>query len=193
MPLVASSMREFVLAFNRPLLGLALALGMGLTGSGAAGAASSPPSAPATPDWSGTWYGRLDNFPQRPNVPEITVRREIGAWPQKGGDCAEFKTFYFEKDVEKGRKEYRLCRRSGDHDYSIDEGGGVELDARLLDQSLVSTFKYGSILLISVLRVRGKIMEEEIYTAADQPATAAVLSLNTRSLQRLTLRKGKRR
>jgi hypothetical protein len=47
--------------------------------------------------------------------------------------------------------------------------------------------------LISVLRVRGKIMEEEIYTAADQPATAAVLSLNTRSLQRLTLRKGKRR
>jgi hypothetical protein len=80
-----------------------------------------------------------------------------------------------------------LCRRpSGDQLY-VDEGGGVELSATLLDDRLVWTFKYANILLLVVTRVSDNVMEEDIYTARDKPATDGVLTLDTRSLQRLVL------
>ncbi|WP_430446740.1 hypothetical protein [Sphingorhabdus contaminans] len=149
------------------------------------------PSTAATgqKSWTGIWEGNLQNFPVRAAAPVVSVRREIGAWPQKDGECAAFRTIYSEGGVEKGRKDYKLCRTADANDYVVDEGGGVTLKARMLDDTLVSTFKYGSILLVSVIRVRGKEMTEEIFTAADQPANDAVVTMDTRSMQRLTLRR----
>ncbi|MFO6445929.1 hypothetical protein ACLBKU_02170 [Erythrobacter sp. NE805] len=147
------------------------------------------PSVPEGPDWSGSWRGELQNFPARPGAPRVEVRREVGAWPKGEGECSVFRTIYIEDGVEKGRKDYRLCRGATDNEFVVDEGGGVELKARLLGGKLVSTFKYGSILLVGVTQVEGDKMVEEIYSGPDEPAGEAVVSLQTRNLQRLTFRK----
>lgn len=139
--------------------------------------------------WTGAWEGELQNFPNRPGAPAVKIRREIGGWPEREGECADFRTIYSEAGVEKGRKDYKLCRRADPDQYIVDEGGGVELKARMLNDNLVSTFKYGSTLLIAITQVRGKEMTEEIFTAVDQPAGEAVVTLQTRSLQRLIFRR----
>jgi hypothetical protein len=142
--------------------------------------------------WTGAWEGELQNFPIRPGAPVIKIRREVGTWPKKEGECTNFRTTYTEAVVEKGRKDYKLCRGAGPDEFIVDEGNGVELKAIMLDDSLVSTFKYGSIILTVITRVRGKEMSEQIYTAADLPATEAVVTLKTRGLQRLTFRRVRR-
>jgi len=142
--------------------------------------------------WTGVWEGELQNFPIRPAAPIIKVRREIGAWPKTEGECADFRTTYIEGGVEKGRKDYKLCRGAGPGEYIVDEGNGVVLKAIMLDDRLVSTFKYGSIILTAITQVRGKEMSEQIYTAADLPAGEAVVTLQTRGLQRLTFRRVRR-
>jgi len=140
-------------------------------------------------NWTGAWEGELQNFPNRPGAPAVKIRREVGTWPKREGECAAFRTIYSEGSVEKGRKDYKLCRSAAPDQYVVDEGGGVELKARMFDSKLVSVFKYGPTLLIAVTQVRGKEMTEEIFTAADQPAGEAVVTLETRSLQRLKFRK----
>lgn len=152
------------------------------------GAAQTQP-VPDEPDWSGSWKGELQNFPARLGAPRVEVQREVGAWPKQEGACATFRTIYLEDGVEKGRKDYRLCRGASPDEFVVDEGGGVELKARLLGGKLVSTFKYGSILLVSVAHVEGDMMVEEIYSGPDEPAAEAVVSLQTRNLQRLTFRR----
>jgi hypothetical protein len=141
------------------------------------------------PDWSGRWEGELQNFPARTGAPQVRIVREVGAWPKREGECAAFRTIYSEDGAEKGRKDYRLCRGAAADQFVVDEGGGVELKARLLGGKLVSTFKYGSVLLTAITAVENGVMIEEIYTGADEPAGDAVVTLQTRGLQRLTFRK----
>jgi hypothetical protein len=183
--LVVSFMQEFVLV-SKSLIQTMLILSVGISGL----SVNTPASAEA-PRWQGLWEGKLENFPVRADAPNISVRREIGPWPEKRGACAALRTIYFEDGAEKGNKNYRLCRRPDSDALYVDEGGGVELSSRLLDDRLISTFKYGTTLLVSVIRVSGDMMEEDIYTARDQPATEGVLPLETRSLQRLILKRSK--
>ncbi|MBY0374243.1 MAG: hypothetical protein K2Q23_09635 [Bryobacteraceae bacterium] len=142
-------------------------------------------------DWSGRWEGELVNYPRRESVAPVPIVREIGEMPRANGDCSTFKTTYSPPGQKIVVKDYRLCRGSGASEYFIDEGQGLKLKAQLLGDTLVSTFKYQRVLLISVMRLRGDLLEEDIYTAADQPATDGVLSLDTRSLQRLQFRRAR--
>jgi hypothetical protein len=137
--------------------------------------------------WRGTWRGTLTNLPARPNAPTVEVTRDIGAFPTADSSCAALRTTYREGGMVRGVKDYRLCRGRGPDDWYVDEGGGLTLAARWLGDVLVSTFKYDSLLLISTLRRRGNVLEEEIFTADDRPAQQGPLSLTTRSLQRLRL------
>lgn len=149
---------------------------------------SSSAIAAERPDWSGRWVGKLENFPGRPGMPEVTVVRDIDGWPDKVGECRTWRTRYAEAGIEKGVKDYRLCLGAGDRLY-VDEGDGVTLDGKLLGDVLVSPFKYDQILLLALTRVSGDTMIEEIITAQDQPAIKGPLSLQARSLQRLTLKR----
>lgn len=146
-----------------------------------------PPQPP--PSLTGTWKGTLVNLPLKPEAPRIDVTMEIGPMPSADHTCTPWKTTYSEAGVVKQVKDYRLCRGAGVNDLVVDEGDGVTLTARWVGDVLVSPFKYGKLLLVTETRVRGDVLEEEIFTMDDQPATEGVVSLTPRSLQRLTLRR----
>ena len=143
-------------------------------------------------DWAGRWEGELVNYPRRESASPVPLVREIGELPRANGDCSTFKTTYSPPGQKVVVKDYRLCRGPGATEYYIDEGQGLRLKAQILGDTLLSTFKYQSILLISIMRLRGDTLEEDIYTATDQPATNGVLSLDTRSLQRLQFRRARK-
>jgi hypothetical protein len=54
---------------------------------------------------------------------------------------------------------------------------------------LVVPFKYNKFLLISTMRLRDGVLEEEILTIEDKPATDGVLALNPAAVQRIVLRR----
>lgn len=145
--------------------------------------------AAGTPDFAGFWVGELKNYPPRPNAPSVTVKREIGPVPGVDHTCSVFKTTYFENGVERGVKDYKLCRGKGANDLYFDEGGGVRLAAQLLGDVLVAPFKYDNLLLVSVLRLRGDVLEEEIYTIPDSDSRSGVTPLVAKTLQRLEFRR----
>jgi hypothetical protein len=149
-------------------------------------AAQSPTNAG---EWSGTWRGTLINLPTRPNAPAIEVTREIGTIPTTDSTCAALRTTYREGGAVRGVKEYKLCRGHGTDDWYVDEGGGLTLAARWLGDALISPFKYDSLLLISTMRLRDDVLEEEILTVTDRPAVQGPLSLTARGIQRLRMRR----
>ncbi len=149
-------------------------------------------SAVTPPDWAGRWRGTLVNLPRRPNASGVQVEVELGALPTADQQCVPWKTTYTERDTVRAVKDYRLCRGTGPADLYVDEGGDVRLPAQLLGDVLVSAFKTGSILLTSLLRLRGDTLEEEIFTIADKPATDGLVTMTARSVQRLTLTRVRR-
>jgi hypothetical protein len=154
---------------------------------------TSAPSAaqsPAAPNaWSGTWRGTLINLPTRPNATAVEVTREVGAIPTSDSTCAALRTTYRESGAVRAVKDYKLCRGRGADDWYVDEGGGLTLAARWFGDALISAFKYDSLLLISTMRLRDDVLEEEILTVDDRPAVKGALSLSTRGIQRLQLRR----
>lgn len=146
-------------------------------------------TAQVAPSLTGTWTGTLVNLPLKPDAPRIDVTMDIGPMPTADHACTPWKTTYREAGVIKQIKDYQLCRGAGANDLVIDEGGGVKLAARWIGDVLVSPFKYGKLLLVTETRVRGDVLEEEILTVDDQPATEGIVPLTPRSLQRLTLRR----
>ena len=143
------------------------------------------------PNWTGTWKGSLVNLPARPGARVVEVTREIGAFPAADNTCTAFKTSYSEAGVVKQVKDYRLCRGVGADDLFVDEGGGVKLTARVIGDALISPFKYDTTLLISTMRLRGDILEEEILTVEDKPATQGPLALRPRGIQRLEFKRAR--
>jgi hypothetical protein len=159
------------------LVGLVLAFGCVLTAQAAG------------PDWAGTWRGPLVNLPVKPGAAAIEVTVEIGKLPESAGDCATWRSTYRESGEVKGVKDYKLCRGPAPEEWYMDEGGGLKLSARWIGDVLVSPFKYGNTLLVSSVRLRGDVLEEEILTVDDQPAEKGVVSLRAKGIQRIDLRR----
>ncbi len=139
--------------------------------------------------WEGKWKGTLKNLPAKPDASQVEVTREIGAFPMTDNTCAMWKTTYTEGGAVKQVKDYKLCRGTGADDLFIDEGNGTKLTARWIGDALVSPFKSGNLLLISTIRLRGEVLEEEILTVDDKPAATGVLPMNAKGIQRLELRR----
>ena len=139
--------------------------------------------------WEGKWSGKLTNLPVKPDAPLIEVTREIGAFPIADNTCSTWKTTYSEAGAVKQVKDYKLCRGTGSGDLYIDEGNGTKLPARVIGDALISPFKYDNILLISTMRMRGEVLEEEILTVDDKPATTGVQPMQAKGIQRLDFRR----
>ena len=119
----------------------------------------------------------------------MKVIREIEHFPEIDNACSAFKTTYLENGVERAVKDYKFCRGKGANDLYFDEGGGVHLAAQWLGDVLVTPFKYDDLLLVSDLRLKGEVLEEEIYTIPDSDSHKGVAPLAAKNLQRLELRR----
>ena len=156
-----------------------------------AGLAAAPklPAQAAPPDLSGVWQGRLTNVPARPGAAPVDVMMEIGPLPAADSGCAPWRTTYAEGGTVRQVKDYRLCRGSGAEELFLDEGDGTRLVARWIGEVLVIPFKVNDVLLVSSIRLRGILLEEEILTVQDRPAAQGVQPLVPRGIQRLVLRR----
>ena len=151
-------------------------------------AAQSLPAQGMPPDLSGVWQGILTNIPARPGAAPVDVTMEIGPLPADSG-CAPWRTTYSEAGTVRQVKDYRLCRGPSAGELIIDEGDGTRLVARWIGAVLVTPFKAGDVLLVSSIRLRGVLLEEEILTVQDRPAVQGVQPLVPHSVQRLVLRR----
>lgn len=139
------------------------------------------------PSWAGMWHGELTNLPLRDGAPLVEVTMEIGGFPVENLTCTIFRNTYTEAGIVKQVKDYQLCRGDGPDDLYIDEGDGVKLTTRWMGDVLVTPFKYDDTLLISTLRLRDDVLEEEIISITDKPAVAGVQPMSAQSIQRLVL------
>lgn len=64
----------------------------------------------------------------------------------------------------------------------------MKVAARVIGDALISLFKYDPI-LISTIRLRDDVLEEEMLAVEDKPATQGALPLRVRGIQRLELRR----
>ncbi len=141
------------------------------------------------PDWAGRWEGTLLNLPLRPGAAAVTVTAEIGDWPSADKPCTTWRRSYRSTQHPPMTKDYQLCRGTAEGEWVVDEGNGVRLSGRLLADVLVTPFKYGKLLLLTTTRLRGDVLEEEIFTVDDQPAIEGPLPLQARGIQRLSFRR----
>ena len=141
------------------------------------------------PNLAGVWQGTLVNEPVKANAPKIDVTIEIGPMVTADNACTPWKTTYSESGVVRQVKDYKLCRGTGPDDLWMDEGGGVKLTARWIGDVLVSPFRVDNLLLVVETRLRGDVLEEEIFTIDDRPSGTGIQPLKPRSIQRLTLRR----
>lgn len=144
---------------------------------------------PAIANWEGKWKGKLTNLPAKPDAVPVEVTMEIGAFPLTDNSCGTWKSTYSEGGMVKQVKDYKLCRGTGANDLFIDEGNGVRLTANWIGDALVSPFKVDNFLLISTMRLRGEVLEQEILTVDDKSAVKGVQPMNAKGIQRIELRR----
>jgi len=147
-----------------------------------------PEPKPMVAGWEGKWKGTLVNLPTKPGAAPVEVAMEIGAFPTTDNVCSVWKTTFSEAGEVKNVKDYKLCRGTGAADLYIDEGG-VRLPARIIGDALVCPFKTDDTLLVSTMRLRGEVLEEEILTVDDKPAIKGVLPMTAKGIQRLEMRR----
>lgn len=140
-------------------------------------------------NWAGTWQGHLTNLPARAGTKPVDVMMEIGEFPSEAGACAMWRTTYAEEGVVRQVKDYRLCRGKEPNDLVVDEGDGIKLATRWIGDVLVTPFKYNDTLLITTMRLRGDVLEQEILTMPDKPAIDGIQSMIPRGIQRLVFRR----
>ena len=140
------------------------------------------------PNWNGTWRGSLTDFPSR-SGPIVDVMLELGPYPTTDNTCTMWRNTYSEDRKVRQVKDYRLCRGHGADDLYIDEGYGVRLAARWIGGVLVTPFKYDDLILVSSMRLRGDILEEEILMIDDKSAIKGLLPLDARAIQRIEVKR----
>lgn len=143
------------------------------------------------PKWTGTWIGSLYNFPSKDGLPLVDVKLEIGPFPLTDNSCTMWRTTYSKDNKVQQVKDYRLCRGNGVADLAMDEGDGLKLAMQWIGGVLVTPFKYDNLLLISTMRLREEILEEEILTMNDVSGTSGVQSMRAHGIQRVVLKRVK--
>ena len=129
------------------------------------------------------------NFPLKPDAVEVKVRMDIGPFPLEDQTCSTWRTTYFPVGQNESVKDYRLCRGTGENDLFIDEGNNVTLACQWLANILISPFKFGDLLLVSLTRQEGDTLQDEIYTISNPASTQRVQSMKTRGIQRLSFKR----
>jgi hypothetical protein len=143
----------------------------------------------AAPD--SVWTGTLQMAPAGPRSDPVNVRVVLGPLPQRAGECATWHTTYERRGDPAVVKPYRLCRSAAPEAYVIDEGNGIQLAARRVDNTLFSTYRIGTTVFVTQLRWIGERIEQELSVFEPAADTGAVVSLVLTSRQYVVLRRAR--
>jgi len=150
-------------------------------------------AADEVPAWEGVWEGELINIPPNPPFDGIHVTSELGKFPTVDDTCSLFRNTYKEGTEVKQVKNYKLCRGTGPSDLFIDENNGLKLPARLFGGMLVTPFKYGETIFVSIMRLEGETLIEDIHMIEDKPSVKGALPLVPKRVQRLSFRRAEKK
>ncbi|CAM2696671.1 unnamed protein product [Rotaria socialis] len=100
-------------------------------------------------NWTGTWHGVLEAYPEAEQGSGWNVTLEIGPYPMTDGACTIWRSTLLENNIRQGLKDYRFCRGRGADDLFTDEGSGVTISAQWINDVLVSPFKYKGVFAVS--------------------------------------------
>jgi hypothetical protein len=116
---------------------------------------------------------------------------DIGEFPTKDESCSKWNTSFYENGILSGNKNYRLCRSEKLAGLYVDEGNNVTLQAQWLNQQLISPFRLGNTLLVSIDRLtKARVFQEEIFSfrlPSTNDCEQTVRSIKLTNLQRMTL------
>ena len=142
------------------------------------------------PDWAGTWKGTLVNHPVRPKARSVETTMEIGAFPKADNECSIWKSTFNVPGKPDVVKDYKLCR-ANEEDLYFEQGEGVKLTSRWVGELLVTSYKANTMIFFQTVRLRGDLLEQEIFVAHDVPASKgpAPTVMEGTTVQRIVLRR----
>ncbi|CAF1316721.1 unnamed protein product [Didymodactylos carnosus] len=119
-------------------------------------------------DWTGTWHGATEAYPEGQLGHGWNVTFIIGPYPMTDETCTIWNNLY------------------------VDEGSGATAAVQWINDILVSSFKFNGVFAVATMRIRGDTLEEEIIIADDKPAAENILvsmraqSINLKKMKRIT-------
>ncbi|CAF1373932.1 unnamed protein product, partial [Rotaria sordida] len=127
-------------------------------------------------NWTATWYGVIEAYPEGVLGNGWNVTFEIGPYPTVDNSCTTWRSIFKENGTIKDTKDNRLCRGRGPDDLYIEDGrSGDKVAVRWIHNVLVSSFKFNGVFAVVSMRMRGDILEEEILITDDSPAIQNVM------------------
>jgi hypothetical protein len=141
------------------------------------------------PAWHGEWSGALQTFPESSETASIDVALTIGPGDDPFHGCLDRHMRYSRDGQLLQEKSYRICQR--EDGLVIDEGGGVELAARVFeDRLMVSQFSVQGRYFTSREAVEDDTLTIEIVFTGPQDETGGdLVSFPTAGLQRIVLQR----
>lgn len=132
----------------------------------------------------------MEAYPEGEIGHQWNVTLEIGSYPSSDFTCTKRRSIFTMNGTVQGIKDYRFCRGCGEEDLYIDEGNDVTIRCKWINDVLVSPFKYQGFYAISMMRMRGDILEEQILITDDIPAEDnRVVSVKSKSLHLMTMKR----
>ena len=126
-------------------------------------AGNSAPTTALPKEWQGSWQGTLKIRNSKDKESSVAIGLEIQ--PIKATRHFTWKIIYGEGD-KKSVRDYKLVPiKEMPGRFHIDEGNGILLDARLVDNVIYSQFRVGDAMLTARYELRGTALLFEITSA----------------------------
>jgi hypothetical protein len=141
-------------------------------------------------DWTGTWHGVIEAYPEGQLGDGWHKTFVIGSYPMADETCTIWNSTFTEHGVLQLIKDYRFCRGRGATDLYIDTGSGATLAVQCFNDILVSPFKSKDVFTVCSMRMRGDTLEEEIIIADDKPgAENSFVSMRAQSIHLIKMKR----
>ncbi|CAF4697456.1 unnamed protein product, partial [Rotaria magnacalcarata] len=141
-------------------------------------------------NWSGTWHGVIEAYPEGQIGDGWHKTMIVGSYPMTDETCTTLNSTFTEHGVVKLIKDYRFCRGRDASDLYIDAGNAGKLVVQWINDVLISSFKTNGVFTVSSLRMRGDTLVEEIIIAEDKPGDEnSLVSMRTHSIHLIKMKR----
>ena len=133
---------------------------------------------------AGNWKGMMHLFKAGALIDSVPLVLEIN---QKTDSVFQWKMQYLSEKMPV-TKDYLLVFKGGNY-FRIDEGNGIQIDAYLFSNRLVSQFETEGILLTSTYELRGDELYFEVTSGTKEKSDADVQSYHVGFLQHVRFKR----